>query len=53
MYNGQSDWLNDIEENLDTIRKQEILTVTEAMVEKQIKKIPYWKAPGRDGVHGS
>ena len=52
MYNGQADWLNDTEENLGTIRKQETLTVTEAMVEKQIKKIPYWKAPGPDGVHG-
>ena len=52
MYNGQADWLNDIEENLGTIRKQETLTVTEAMVEKQIKKIPDWKAPGPAGVHG-
>ena len=51
VYNGQADWLNDIEENLGTIRKQETLTVTEAMVEKEIKKIPNWKAPGPDGVH--
>ena len=28
------------------------LTVTEAMVEKQIKKIPNWKARRPDGVHG-
>ena len=40
VYNDQADWLKDIEENLGTIRKQETLTVTEAMVEKQIKKIP-------------
>ena len=40
-----------IEDNLGTIRKQETLTVTEAMVEKQIKKIANWKAPGPDGVH--
>ena len=52
MYNDQADWLNDIEESLGTIRKQETLTVTEAMVEKQVKKIPNWKAPGPDGVHG-
>ena len=52
VYNGQADWLNDIEENLGTIRKQETLTVTEAMVEEQIKKILSWKAPGPDGVHG-
>ena len=52
MYNDQADWLNDIKENLGTIRKQETLTVTEAMVEKQIKKIPNWKAPRPDEVHG-
>ena len=52
VYNDQADWLNDIEENLGTIRKPEKLTVTEAMVEKQIKKIPNWKKiPGPDGVH--
>ena len=50
--NGQADWLNDIEENLGAIRKQETLAVTEAKVEKQIKKIPNWKPPGPDGVHG-
>ena len=27
VYNGQADWLDDIEENLGTIRKQETLTV--------------------------
>ena len=52
MYNDQAGWLNDIEENLGTIRKQETLTVTEAMLEMQIKKIPNWKVPGPDGVHG-
>ena len=36
VYNNQVDWLNNIEENLGTIRKQETLTVAEAMVEKQI-----------------
>ena len=44
VYNGQADWLNDLEENLGTIRKQETLTVTETMVEKQIKRIPNWKS---------
>ena len=52
VYNDQADWRNDIEENLGTIRKQETLAVTEAMVEMQIKKIPNWKAPGPDGIHG-
>ena len=52
VYNDQADWLNDIEENLGTIRKQETLTVKEAMVEKQIKKKPNRKAPGPEGVHG-
>ena len=52
VYNGQADWLKDIEENLGKIRKQEALTVTEAMVQKQIKKISNWKAPRPDGVHG-
>ena len=36
------------EENND--KKQECLVVTEDMVSKQSRKIPNWKAPGRDGV---
>ena len=52
VYNDQADWRYDIEENLGTIRKQETLAVTEAMVEMQIKKIPNWKAPGPDRIHG-
>ena len=47
-----NDWLNDIEENVGAIRKQETLIVTKAIVEIQIKKIPNWKAPGPHGVHG-
>ena len=50
VYNDQADWLNDIEENLGTIMNKK--QVTEAIVEKQIKKIPNWKVLGPDGVHG-
>ena len=46
VYNDQADWLNDIEENLGTIRKQETLTVTEAIIEKQVKNIPNWLQSG-------
>ena len=31
--------------------KQECLAITKEMVSKQSRKIPNWKAPGRDGVH--
>ena len=31
-------------------QKQECLVITKDMVSKQSRKIPNWKAPGRDGV---
>ena len=31
-------------------QKQECLVITKEMVSKQSRKIPNWKAPGRDGV---
>ena len=33
-------------------QKQECLVVTKEMVSKQSRKIPNWKAPGKDGVQG-
>ena len=33
-------------------QKQECLVITKDMVSKQSRKIPNWKAPGRDGVQG-
>ena len=32
-------------------QKQECLTIAKEIVSKQSRKIPNWKAPGRDVVH--
>ena len=56
-------WSESKEHNINTERlkklmeennyqKQECLVITKDMVSKQSRKIPNWKAPGRDGVQG-
>ena len=50
-HNRNTEWQKKLkEENND--QKQEFLVITKVMVFKQSRKIPNWKAPGRDGVQG-
>ena len=32
--------------------KQNDINITTEMIKEQVKKIPNWKSPGPDGVHG-
>ena len=50
-HNKDADWLRKLQEEVE-YRKQEELIITTDLVSKQARKIPNWKAPGRDGVQG-
>ena len=50
-HNRNAEWLINLKEQND-YRKQEHLVITREIVFKQSRKIPNWKAPGRDGVQG-
>ena len=43
-----AEWLRELKDNM---KKSNTITTTE-MITKQVKKIPNWKSPGRDGVQG-
>ena len=48
-----AEWLHDLKNGLETGNKsQENFCITREMVKTQVKKVPNWKAPGRDGVQG-
>ena len=51
-HNGQAEWLQEIKtEERDRV-KQGFLEITTNTVKNQLKKVPNWKAPGPDEVHG-
>ena len=50
-HNRNAEWLKKLKEE-NKYQKQESLVITKDMVSKQSRKIPNWKAPGRDGVQG-
>ena len=39
-------------ERVDNERPQERVSISVEKIRKQCRKIPNWKAPGRDGVQG-
>ncbi len=50
-HNRQADWLQDLKREQNNVNMRE-MEITVEMVKKQSRKIPNWKAPGRDGVQG-
>ena len=50
-HNYNAEWLKTLKDN-SRYRKQEGLVITEENILKQSRKVPNWKAPGRDGVQG-
>ena len=51
-HNWEAEWLKDLKrERLDE-RPQERVSISVEKIRKQCRKIPNWKAPGRDGVQG-
>ena len=50
-HNQNAEWLEKLRTE-SNYQKQDNLIITKEMVLNQSKKIPNWKAPGRDGVQG-
>ena len=50
-HNYNVEWLKTLKDN-SRYRNQEGLVITEENTLKQSRKVPNWKAPGRDGVQG-
>ena len=48
-HNTNAEWLKKLKEG-NNYQKQECLVITKEMVSKLSRKIPNWKAPGKDGV---
>ena len=46
-HNRNAEWLKKLKEEND-YQKQECLVITKDMASKHSRKIPNWKAPGRD-----
>lgn len=50
-HNHKAEWLEKLRTECE-YEKQEDIIITKEMITRQSKKIPNWKAPGRDGVQG-
>lgn len=50
-YNRQAEWLQDLKREQSIVNMGD-MEITVLMVDKQSRKIPNWKAPGKDGVQG-
>ena len=52
-HNRETEWLNDLKrETVNDECPQERVSISVEKIRKQCRKIPNWKAPGRDGVQG-
>ena len=51
-HNKQAAWLQDIKEKESERIRQRFPEITTSTVRNQLKRIPNWKAPGPDEVHG-
>ena len=52
-HNHEAEWLKDVRNELKNEEHlQERVVISVEMVRKQCRKIPNWKAPGKDGVQG-
>ena len=52
-HNREAEWLKDLKkERVNDERPQKRVSISLEKIRKQCRKIPNWKAPGRDGVQG-
>ena len=51
-HNREAEWLKDLKRERVNERPQERVSIIVEKIRKQCRKIPNWKAPGRDGVQG-
>ena len=52
-YNRKAEWFKDLKrERANDGHSQERVSISVEKIRKQCRKVPNWKAPGRDGVQG-
>ena len=51
-HNNQAKWLQEIKEEENRRVRQRFHEITTRTVRNQLKKMPNWKAPGPDEIHG-
>jgi len=51
-HNREAQWLKELKNENRIENQQEVVEISLEKVTKQCKKIPNWKAPGKDGVQG-
>ena len=51
-HNRRAEWLADVKDELKNVQQQEGFQIDVKKVKKQLRKVPNWKAPGPDQVHG-
>ena len=47
-----SNWLDEIKDDLKGVEKQNDITISDSDLLKQIRRTASWKSPGPDGIHG-
>ena len=51
-HNTSAHWIQKIDDQTNKIAKQKEVKITVELIAKQARKLPNWKSPGPDGVHG-
>ena len=51
-HNKRAEWLENVEKEVERVGKQREIVTTIGCVTKQLRKLPNWKAPHLDGLHG-
>ena len=51
-HNRNSEWIMTVEKELESVTQQGNINITKEDVSIHLQKMPNWKAPGPDGLHG-
>ena len=52
MHNRDAGWIKEVEKQVEKVKKQRDIQVTLHSMQKQLRRVPKWKACGPDMVHG-
>ena len=50
--NQHTEWLKNCRKQFENVNSMEKVEISQEMVKMQCRKMPNWKAPGKDGVQG-
>ena len=51
-HNQHAEWLKSCRKQFQNVNSIDIVEISQEMVKMQCRKMPNWKAPGKDGVQG-